>query len=395
MTAPDATAPDLRVPDLRVPEGAARTSGRTLRPSAKVLPEQARGHNRALVLQTLHGAGQQSRADLARSTGLTRVTISDLVAELMADGLVVELGHRESSGRGKPAILLEIDRAAFQIIGLDLSEYSVFRGAVLDLGGRLLSRSEIALAGSVGAEATAKVLALVDTLVGQATAPILGIGVGSPGIVDGDGTVLSAPNLGWDHEQLQKTLSERFSLPAIVVNDANAAVLAEHSFGDADGDMMLVKVGHGVGSGLLLGGVQFFGERFAAGEIGHVVVDAAGPRCRCGKSGCLETWLSTPRLDAALGQATASADRDRILGDAGVRLGSALAPIVAALDLTEVVLSGPAEHLAGTLADATVETLRSLAPFHSSLAVRMTTLGDDIVLHGAAAMVLSEQLGFS
>lgn len=376
-------------------EGAARTNGRALRPSEKVLPEQARGHNRALVLQTLHGAGQQSRADLARSTGLTRVTISDLVAELMADGLVVELGHRESAGRGKPAILLEIDRGAFQIIGLDLSEYSVFRGAVLDLGGRLLSRSEIGLAGSVGAEATAKVLALVDTLVGQATAPILGIGVGSPGIVDGDGTVLSAPNLGWDHEQLQKTLSERFSLPAVVVNDANAAVLAEHSFGDAEGDMMLVKVGHGVGSGLLLGGVQFFGGRFAAGEIGHVVVDADGPRCHCGKSGCLETWLSTPRLDAALGQATASADRDRILADAGVRLGTALAPIVAALDLTEVVLSGPAEYLAGTLADATVETLRSLTPIHSSLAVRMTTLGDDIVLHGAAAMVLSEQLGFS
>jgi predicted NBD/HSP70 family sugar kinase len=374
-----------------------RASARALRPSAKVLPEHARGHNRALVLQTLHASGQQSRADLARSTGLTRVTISDLVGELVAEGLVVELGRRESSGRGKPAILLEIDRGAFQIIGLDLSEYSVFRGAVLDLGGRLLSRSEVALAGSVGEEATAKVLALVDTLVGQATVPILGIGVGSPGVVDGDGTVLGAPNLGWDHEELRKTLSERFSLPAIVVNDANAAVLAEHSFGDADGDMMLVKVGHGVGAGLLLGGVQFFGERFAAGEIGHVVVGADGRRCSCGKSGCLETWLATPRLDAALGAATTSAAREAVLREAGVRLGTALAPIVAVLDLAEIVLSGPVEYLAGTLADAAVETLGNLtmAQFHSSLAVRMTTLGDDIVLRGAAAMVLSEQLGFS
>lgn len=375
----------------------ARAGGRALRPSEKVLPEHARGHNRALVLQTLHGSAQQSRADLARSTGLTRVTISDLVAELMAEGLVVEIGHRESIGRGKPAILLEIDRGAFQIIGLDLSEYSTFRGAVLDLGGRLLARSEIALAGSVGAEATAKVLALVETLVGQATAPILGIGVGSPGVVDGSGTVLGAPNLGWDHEELQKILSQRFSLPAIVVNDANAAALAEHSFGDADGDMMLVKVGHGVGAGLLLGGVQFFGERFAAGEIGHLVVGADGQRCSCGKSDCLETWLATPRLDAELGKATTSAARDAVLREAGVRLGTALAPIVAALDLAEIVLSGPAEYFAGTLADAAVETIGALtlAQFHSGLAVRMTTLGDEIVLRGAAAVVLSEQLGFS
>lgn len=383
---------------MTVSEGTAgRPAGRALRPSTKVLPEQARGHNRALVLQTLHGFGPQSRADLARSTGLTRVTVSDLVAELMADGLVVELGHRESTGRGKPAILLEIDRGAFQIIGLDLSAYSVFRGAVLDLGGRLLSRSEVALTGSVGDEATAKVIALVETLIGQATAPILGIGVGSPGVVDGGGMVLGASNLGWDHEELRKTLSGRFSLPAVVVNDANAAVLAEHSFGDAVGDMMLVKVGHGVGAGLLLGGVQFFGGHFAAGEIGHVVVGTDGLRCSCGKSGCLETWLATPRLDAALGAATTSAAREAVLREAGTRLALALAPIVSVLDLAEIVLSGPAEYLAGTLTDAAVETLGSLtlAQFRTAPAVRMTALGDDIVLRGAAAMVLSEQLGFS
>ncbi|MEO6944725.1 MAG: ROK family transcriptional regulator [Lacisediminihabitans sp.] len=397
---------------MTVSERASRTGGRTLRLSTKVLPEEARGHNRALVLQTLHGSGRQSRADLARTTGLTRVTISDLVSELMTDGLVVELGYRESSGRGKPAILLEIDRGAFQIIGLDLSEYSVFRGAVLDLGGQLLSRSEVLLSGSVGAEATAKVFALIETLIGLSTAPILGIGVGSPGVVDGDGTVLGASNLDWDHVELRKMLSERFLLPVIVVNDANAAVLAEHSFGDADGDMMLVKVGHGVGAGLLLGGLQFFGRHFSAGEIGHVVVGADGQRCSCGKSGCLETWLAAPRLEAALGAATTSAAREAILREAGVRLGTALAPIVAVLDLAEIVLSGPTEYLAGALADAAVETIGRLTmdPLHDTVshtpgshdavlrrgpAVRMSALADDIVLRGAAAMVLSEQLGFS
>ena len=379
-------------------------SGRALRPSAKILPEHARGHNRSLVLQTLYRSGQQSRSDVARSTGLTRVTISDLVAELMLEGLVIETGQSENVRPGKPSTLLDINRVAFQIIGIDLSEYSLFRGAVLDLDGRILSRAEVPLAGSTGVDATAKVAALAETLIGQATAPILGVGVGSPGVVDRDGVVLSAPNLGWSDEQLQASLSTKFGLPVLVANDANAAVLAEHSFGGADQDLMLVKVGHGVGAGLLLGGSLLFGSRFAAGEIGHVVVgDEGGAPCACGKTGCLETWLAAPRLDAKLEAAAASgfshegSKRDDILREAGRHLGLALAPVVGALNLAEVVLSGPTELLDGPLADAAIETLRdrTMAEFHGDLTVRMTTLGEDIVMRGAAVMVLSGQLGVS
>ncbi|MDQ1549308.1 MAG: hypothetical protein QOD27_966 [Microbacteriaceae bacterium] len=373
-------------------------TGRVLRPSTKVLPEHARGHNRSLVLQTLYRAGQQSRADLARSTGLTRVTISDLVAELMAEGLLVETGQRAIIRPGKPATLLDIDRGAFQILGIDLSEHTIFRGAVLDLDGRILSRSEIPLAGSTGADATAKVIALAETLRGMATAPILGMGVGSPGVVDLGGVVLAAPNLGWSGEELQATLSARLSMPVVVANDANVAVLAEHSFGDADSDLMLVKVGHGVGAGLLLGGTPLFGSRFAAGEIGHVVVGTdGGTQCACGKVGCLETWLAAPRLEAAIAAAATSADPDTILREAGQRLGIALSPVVGALNLAEVVLSGPANLLDGPLLEATIETIRdrTMAEFHGNLVLRMTTLGEDIVLRGSAVMVLSGQLGVS
>ena len=374
-------------------------SGRALRPSAKVLPEHARSHNRSLVLQTLYRAGQQSRADIARSTGLTRVTISDLVGEFIAEGLIVETGQREDARPGKPATLLDINRSAFQIVGIDLSDYALFRGAVLDLDGTILERREIELSGSTGAEATAKVVDLVGQLLDLTTSPILGVGVGSPGIVDLAGTVLSAPNLGWVDLPLQQLLSERFSLAVVVGNDANAAVLAEHSFGGADRDMMLVKIGHGVGAGLLLGGTPLFGSRFAAGEIGHVVVGTdGGLPCVCGKTGCLETWLAAPRLDSALAAAAASGTtRDEVLADAGRHLGIALAPVVGALNLAEIVLSGPTHLLDGPLAAATIETLRNrtMAEFHGDLTLRMTTLGEDIVVRGAAVMVLSGQLGVS
>lgn len=372
------------------------TTGRALRPTTKVLPEHARGHNRSLVLQTLYRAGQQSRADIARETGLTRVTISDLVAELIVEGLVIETGQREDVRPGKPATLLDLNRNAFQIIGIDLSDYALFRGAVLDLDGQVLHRAELPLASAMGADATALVIALTESLVAAATLPVLGVGVGSPGVVDLAGIVLSAPNLGWSNEPLQQLLTERFGVPVVVANDANAAALAEHSFGGADSDMMLIKVGHGVGAGLLLDGTPLFGSRFAAGEIGHVVVGTdGGAECACGKHGCLETWLAVPRLERAI--AAAPGERTSILRSAGERLGIALAPVVGALNLAEVVLSGPTPLLDGPLAEATIDTLRkrTMPEFHGDLTLRMTTLGEDIVMRGAAVMVLSAQLGVS
>lgn len=369
--------------------------GRTLRQGAKVLPEHARGHNRSLLLQTLFHQGAMSRADLSRETGLTRVTISDLVAELIADGFVAEIGVREASGPGKPAILVDLDRAGHRIVGIDLSGSDSFIGAVLTLDGDIVARREVPLPAADAVVDT--LIELARGLVADSHAPVLGIGVGTPGVVDDRGVILTAPNFGWAGFDLEGALQGALGLPVLVANDANAAVLAEYTFGGAGDDVLLVKVGRGVGSGLLAAGQPMRGSRFAAGEIGHVTVGTdGGPVCVCGKVGCLEAWLSVPSLTKRLGEATA-AERNGILRDAGERLGIALAPVVGALDLSEIVLSGPTELLDGPLAQATVETLRArtLAQFHDTVRVRMTEQGQDIVLRGAAVMVLSGQLGVS
>ncbi len=231
---------------------------------------------------------------------------------------------------------------------------------------------------------------------------MLGIGVGSPGVVDPLGVVRSAPNLGWTDVELQSRLHAEFDLPVHVANDANVAVLAEHGSTHQD-DLLLVKIGHGVGAGLIIGGRPVIGGGFAAGEIGHVVVGTdGGPRCACGKHGCLEAWLAVPRLTAQLDALDADAPdaasaREEILAEAGRRLGIVLAPVVGALNLSEVVLSGPAELLDGALHDATVDTLRTrtMAEHNRDLRLRMTEQAEDVVLRGAAVMVLSGQLGVS
>ena len=273
--------------------------GRTLRPQAKVLPEHARRHNRSLVLQMLYAEGQISRADIARRTRLTRVTVSDLVGALIDEGLVVETGTRTDVRPGKPATLL-VDRPD----GIpDRRDRPLGPRALPRRGARPVrarrARHEIPLAEATGQASLDLVVELTRTLLAAADRPVLGVGIGSPGVVNTAGVVLSAPNLGWHDLELQRIVEETFTVPVQVANDANAAVLAEHSFGSARGDLMLVKIGHGVGAGLLLGGSPFFGSNFAAGEIGHVVVGTDGGRpCVCGKVGCLETWLSAPRLQS-------------------------------------------------------------------------------------------------
>ncbi|QAY58943.1 ROK family transcriptional regulator [Microbacterium protaetiae] len=377
--------------------GYALAAPRHPRHGAKVLPEHARAHNRSLVLQTLFHGGAMSRADLSRETGLTRVTISDLVAELIADGFVAEKGVREISRPGKPAILVDLDHEGHRIVGLDLSGTSSFVGGVLTLDGTIVVRREIPHPGADG-DVVGAIVAFAGELVADSHAPVLGIGVGTPGIVDASGVVITAPNLGLNGFDLEGALRAALDVPIIVANDANAAVLAEYTFGGAGDDVMVVRVGRGVGSGLLSGGRPMVGSRFAAGEIGHVTVATdGGPRCSCGKVGCLEAWISVPTLTARLAEASTPSAREGVLRDAGERLGIALAPVVGALDLSEVILSGPSDLLDGPFSAATVETLRTrtLAKIHEGIRVRMTAQGEDIVLRGAAVMVLSAQLGVS
>lgn len=361
-----------------------------------MLPEQARAHNRALVLRMLFHHGAMSRADLARETGLTRVTISDLVADAIADGLIHELGVRESTGPGKPPMQIDIDRVGHEIIGIDLSGTATFDGAVLDLGGALRERRSVALPADIDAEsAYTAALALIRELLALATRPVLGVGVGTPGIVDPHGSVVSAPTLAWQDFPLEPRLTADLGLPVLVRNDANAAVLAEYTFGTAGPDVMLVRIGRGVGAGLIAGGTPLGGRRYAAGEIGHVVVDGEGaPSCTCGRVGCLEAWARVPRLLREIERRPER--REEILAEAGARLGAAIAPIVAALDLGEIVIAGSQTLLSGAFADAATRALheRTLSGVFADVRVRVTEM-EGIVLRGAAVLVLSDRLGVS
>jgi predicted NBD/HSP70 family sugar kinase len=368
--------------------------GRPLRPRGKLLQEDTRRHHRSLLIQQLFREGPASRADLARSTGLTRVTTSDLIGELVADGLVEELGAPAESRVGKPPTLVGLAADSTHIVGIDLSANDRMTGAVINLLGQVQARAEVAIDGATGADAVELVHRLAAELIAMTDRPVLGIGVGSPGVVDAAGTVIDAPNLAWADTALSASLAQAFDLPVFVANDANTAVLGEHTFGETGtGGLMVLRIGTGVGAGLVLEGSLLHGHRGAAGEIGHVVVDPDGERCACGRTGCLETILAVPRLRKALTEENA----EEVLTRVGEQLGAALAPVVGTLNLQELVLSGPQELLDGPLREAADRSIRSRTMPVSSegLVVRASTLGEDVVLVGAAVLVLSGQLGVS
>ncbi|BDZ49175.1 ROK family protein [Frondihabitans sucicola] len=370
--------------------------------SVKALPQHNRVHNRSLVLQALFHLGAMSRADLARQSGLTRPTVSVLVAELEADGIVSEIGQREDVRVGKPATLVEINADAFHMIVLDLSSADRFVGAVVNLRGEIIERAEIEIDGAVRDDAIARVIRLGERLSALTTRRILGIGVGSPGIVDDQGVVREALHLEWFDLPLKERLKKHFQVPVRVANDANVAALGVHTFRDVPGlSLMVITIEHGVGVGLIIGGSLVEGEQFSAGEIGHVTVDTgsdgeSGDLCTCGRRGCLEVVIGARYLSDRI-EGLGEADRDAALRTAGRALGVVTAPVISALNLNEVVLSGPAALLDGPFAEAALDTVRSrtLSVVGTGLSLRTSGGDTDLVLLGGASLVLQAELGVS
>ena len=368
-------------------------TSRAPRDRIKLRRADSRRHHRAMLLQELFADGPASRADLARSSGLTRVTVSDLVAELIGEGLLEELGAPAETRVGKPPTLVGLVPDAKHVVAIDLSVDDQVVGAVLTLAGEVVERDARPLEGRRGPEAAALVEQLTTDLAARSSRPLLGVAVATPGVVSAEGVVLDAPNLGWRDVALAETLSASLDLPVYVANDANTAVMGEYTFGGGgEGGLLLLRLSTGVGAGLVLGGAVLHGHGGAAGEIGHVQVDPDGETCGCGRPGCLETFVAVPRLRRRV----AEGDADAALRDAGERLGQALAPVVATLNLGEVVLSGPAD-LVGPLAAYAEATVRDrVMPVSSAgFAIRVSTLGDDGVLIGATGVVLSGELGVS
>jgi glucokinase-like ROK family protein len=336
----------------------------TLRKATHQLTKQ---HNRDLVLKTVFDNEEISRAEISRITKLTRATVSDMVNNLVAEGLVEEIGFGESLG-GKAPILLSLVADSRYLIGLNLAQ-DRFIGAVVNLRGEIKETVEFPVDESDGDQALQLVFRILDRLTGKQWSPIVGIGIGTPGLVNTrEGYVVSAVNLDWQDLPLAELLEMRYNLPVTVLNDSQATAIGEFVYGDhqSDYNMVVVTVKQGVGAGILIDGSLFQGDGGGAGEIGHVVVEENGLSCRCGNNGCLETVASARAVvqrTAALAQnhpesilannpeditlemiAHAWSENDplanKVVNYAARALGDSLASLISVLNIQKIVLTG-------------------------------------------------------
>lgn len=370
---------------------------------AKATRGQTRTNNLRLALQIIFSDWPTSRAAVARASHLTPATASDLVDELVDSGLVIETGTGPSAG-GKPPKLIAPNPKGRSIIALDISS-SRFHGAVVDLSGEIVdTRSS---PGDTGAAAIDVVARLISELALDSPAPLLGVGIGTPGVVDVPAGVVTSANLGWHDTPVAAELAGVVDAPIHITNDAQAAALHEYSVhAPAVSSLALVQVGRGIGTGHVLDGHLFQGENAATGEIGHVRLDDGGKTCSCGNTGCLETVASiSALLEAVGGDQTVSHQRVaeiaadpaaiRHIEDAAVALGRGLAPMVALFANREIVLWGEVTSLGDRYRGIVEREIRSrVLPVNTDqIEVRYASAGDEAVIRGAAALVLSSELG--
>ena len=364
------------------------------------------------LLHLIRSGSALTRGDLVRQSGLGRSTVSQRVDRMLADGLIRDRGEAATGGR--PAALLEFNPRAGVVLVADLGATHA-RLAVTDLSGQPLAQRPIEADIASGPEPIlGTVESIFDEMLDVATGGGLvlrGIGVGVPGPVEfAAGRAVVPPIMpGWDGYPIRDRLSDRFGVPALVDNDVNIMAVGEHWMLETPvEDLLFLKVGTGIGSGLILGGHIHRGAQGTAGDLGHIRV-GSDALCRCGNTGCLEAQAGGAALAAELAAAgysttnsrdvielTRSGNRDAVMAvrRAGRLIGEVLAATVNLLNPAVIMVGGDlalaGEHLIAGIRENVYR--RSTALSTSRLQILTSRLGDRAGITGAAAMAIEHLL---
>lgn len=379
-----------------------------------------------LIMGHIAFHGPISRADIARDTGLHPSTITRIVASLMEEGLVQKdrEGHNEL---GRKPILLSLVPDSIHVIGLAI-ESTFVSGVLANLEANIIEKIDAPLHDTSRRAVQKEIESIIDRLLKKSKelgVSVTGIGVAMHGIINSaDGICVFAPANGWTNVPVADMISERYQLPVRVENNANAMALGEYWFGNGKGveNLLAVKVGRSIGSGIILGGRLFPGADYTAGEIGHLTVVLDGPLCKCGNYGCLETVASVGAVvkqgrlmlkrgdggsllelignnpddldfaklceTARLGDESAR----RLWEEAGSYLGLALANTINILNPTKVLVGGDVLPVVDFILPKVREIVgvRALETLKTNLTIEPVGLGSDAVALGAVTLILRE-----
>ena len=389
-----------------------------------------RRSNRSRVLIELYMNGPMTRQEVGLAAEVSAATVSNLVGELITQGVVVEAGVEESDG-GRPRALLQVDASYGHVVGVDVGETAVLV-ELFDLSLEVLA-SHSCTPDSDGRDVDEVVAAILDGLhkviaqAGVSPDSIIGVGVGVPGLVErGDDAVVHAQTVGWDGIPIGKmlragtSLHAGTSLPLVVDNGAKAFGQAEAWFGAARSasNAIVLLLGGGAGTAIITDGQLYRGSFSSAGEWGHTTVAADGRLCRCGARGCLEAYVGAAavvaRYEELRGEtqpndhpdvvaqilAIAAAGPDdapaaQLLEETATYLGTGIADLINLFNPERIVVGG---WMGAILGDKLLPRVRQVASEHalklpfSHVAIVAAELGRDAVALGAATLPISRFL---
>ncbi|MCX9154503.1 ROK family transcriptional regulator [Niveibacterium sp. 24ML] len=372
--------------------------------------------NRMAIVRCVRQRAGQSRADLAKETGLTKSTVSLLVQELIDEGWLQENAIQITGALGRRPTPLVVDPSRLAMVGAELGVDFIHVVGV-SLVGEIISYSKEPVVGVDPKTVLGRLGAMLIqevAIVRDAGRKVLGIGVGLPGAMDeAAGLLKVAPNLGWRRVDVASVLRAALAdaglsaLPLWMQNEADVAALGEFEFGDAPvrDPLVYLSLGIGVGAGIVVNDRLFSGAAGFAGEVGHSILQVAGPRCSCGREGCAEAFIGLRAVAqqaaqqgeegpsvAALADRIAHAEPQAVsaAARAGHYLGVLMQNLWTTFDPGRFVLGGPTCELGAPMLDAARETLSRYArdagvPMPE---VRLSRYGSRAVAAGAAAMVL-------
>jgi N-acetylglucosamine repressor len=379
----------------------------------------------AVLFELLRTHPRTTRTDLVRLGGLSKATVSEAIADFIASGLIAEVG-KQQLGRGRSQVVLEFNAGARLVMGVQFTEGGC-HAVLADLGAREIAATTRPFTGPSPDDFADALCDCVAELAEKATAPILGVGVGVPGLVSPDGReVIASVPYGWEHVPIADMVEPRLKLPVIAANRAKAAALGEYWRGNhvsprERGHLAYLHVGSGIVTGFVVNGELFLGSGGAAGEIGHMTVLHDGPVCGCGNRGCLHMLASESAIVRAvrtkarqqpetanggvlpsLASITirslieeAAAGNQLVLeavAEAGAWLGIAIANVVNLMNPSVIVIGGSIAGFGEPLFDAIRNEVRQRALWDALNGVPIvpSTLGDDAGTLGAAALFLDQ-----
>ena len=290
----------------------------------------------------------------------------------------------------------------------------------MNLRGEIKGRVSLPVSGRDGEQALSLVFEILDQLIAMDWKPLIGIGVGTPGLVNTrDGIIVNAVNLDWQNLPLAKMLREKYRLPVHILNDSHAAAIGEYVYSGryaADENLVVINIRQGIGAGILINGRLFQGDGGGAGEIGHVVVQEDGMACRCGKYGCLETIASArgvverakifanefPSSIIAKKPANITFDSlhkafinndplaQKVVREAGYYLGSAIASLISTLNIQKFILIGDMTQFGQLWLDAVCEKMSqgTLSKLAEGTSIEIGKLDSADTILGASALLL-------